>query len=227
MERLIPVLDPRLALIAAQVRPGRVVADIGADHGYLVTYLVASGICPRGIAADIHKLPLARAAATAREYGVAEQINLVQCDGLSALRPQDADDIVIAGMGFDTIKTILEAHPEKIVSGRKFVIQANTDVEGLRRWISHKQYRIIQEFIVKEQQHFYQMITFTNDFDSELSEEEIRFGRKMKKDFAFYSLWKYRLSKYEHVLNTLVKEHPKYNEMIREMFYIYKEFGSV
>ena len=53
-----PVLDSRLSAIAALVRPGRPAVDVGADHGYLISYLAAKGIVPRGIACDINPQPL-------------------------------------------------------------------------------------------------------------------------------------------------------------------------
>lgn len=47
MDKL-PFLDERLLLIAGLVRRGKIVADIGSDHGYLVTWLVKNGISPSG-----------------------------------------------------------------------------------------------------------------------------------------------------------------------------------
>ena len=140
----LPVLDARLALIASMVRPGRTVADIGADHGYLVTWLVASGTCPSGVAADINAQPLARAALTAKECGVMERIALIQCDGLSALEERDAEDLIIAGMGGDTIAQILEAAawhtPDK-----RFLLQPMTHAAQLRRWLCKNGYAIEME----------------------------------------------------------------------------------
>lgn len=144
MEPLAPVLDDRLALIAAMVRPGRAVADIGADHGHLVTWLVATGACPRGVAADLNAAPLAHAARTAKAYGVAERIALIQCDGLSGLCECDVDDIVIAGMGGDTIAQILEAAawhaPDK-----RFLLQPMTHAAQLRKWLCAAGYAIEDE----------------------------------------------------------------------------------
>lgn len=141
---VLPPLDARLSLIASMVRRGSAVADIGADHGYLVAHLVASGICPRGIAADINAQPLARAALTARAYGVAQRISLILCNGLSGLSPADADDVVIAGMGGDTIIGILRAAMWR-ESTKRFLLQPMTRAASLRRWLCENGYTIEEE----------------------------------------------------------------------------------
>ena len=51
------MLTRRLAALYNFVAPGRVVADVGTDHGYLIAELVESGRCPRGYACDINPQP--------------------------------------------------------------------------------------------------------------------------------------------------------------------------
>ena len=99
----LPKLDARLAAIASWVREGVGCADIGTDHGYLITWLAASGKIPHGFACDINQKPLQKAAFSLSEYGVSERVKLVLCDGLSGLQAGDVQDIVIAGMGGDLI----------------------------------------------------------------------------------------------------------------------------
>ena len=99
MERPLFQLGGRLAACARLVRSGRPMADIGTDHAYLPIWLIKNSIVPRAVAADIRSGPLAAARKNAEKYGVTEQLALVLSDGLEALSPQDADDVVIAGMG--------------------------------------------------------------------------------------------------------------------------------
>ena len=54
-------LDARLGTIAAMTPRCRTVADIGCDHGLLITALLESGRCDYGIAADINARPLEKA----------------------------------------------------------------------------------------------------------------------------------------------------------------------
>ena len=69
-------LRPRLKMVADMVRSGSRIADIGTDHGYLPAWLVKSGKCTGGIAADLRKSPLENAAETLRIYDVEDKISL-------------------------------------------------------------------------------------------------------------------------------------------------------
>lgn len=63
------VLDERLAAVAQIVRPGSRIADVGTDHGYLITRLLMDGKAVFGYACDIHPNPLEKAAETLKRYG--------------------------------------------------------------------------------------------------------------------------------------------------------------
>ena len=54
-------ISERLGLAASFIKKGRVVADIGTDHGYLPIYLIREGISDKVIAADMRKKPLEKA----------------------------------------------------------------------------------------------------------------------------------------------------------------------
>ena len=104
-------LSPRLQAIAEQVPQGAHLADVGTDHGYLPVWLLRDGRINSAIAADLREGPLNRARETARRFNVEEQISFRLCDGLSAIRPEETDTVTIAGMGGETIISILEAAP--------------------------------------------------------------------------------------------------------------------
>lgn len=129
----LPKLDARLAALAELVRPGARVADIGTDHGYLIAWLAASGKIPGGCACDIHQKPLEKAAFSLREYGVEDRVSLILCDGLRGVPAGGCDDIVIAGMGGDTIWSILDAAPWTRDERYRFILQPMTKAPGLRR----------------------------------------------------------------------------------------------
>lgn len=130
---MLPKLDARLSLLAEMVRPGARAADVGTDHGYLIAWLAASGKIPSGIACDINRKPLEKAAFSLREYGVEEKVALVLCDGLSGVEPGSCDDIVIAGMGGDTIWKIIGSAPWTRDGHLRFVLQPMTKAPALRR----------------------------------------------------------------------------------------------
>lgn len=152
-------LKPRLQSVAEQVPKGAPVADIGTDHAYLPVWLILNGVSDRAIAADVRPGPLARARETARRYGVAERMSFRLCDGLSGIRRSEAEAIVIAGMGGDTIAGILAAAPW---AGEKtLLLQPMTRQPELRRWLSERGYAIRRERISREGDRLYSSWTVT------------------------------------------------------------------
>ena len=106
-----PALQPRLRAIADLVPAGSRLADIGTDHGYIPIDLLLDGRISAAIATDIGALPLDHARRTARCCGLTEGIDFRLGDGLAPLAPGEADVIVIAGMGGDSVAAILSAAP--------------------------------------------------------------------------------------------------------------------
>ena len=104
-------LQPRLQLLAELVPDGAKLADVGTDHGYLPVALLQQGKIQRAIATDIGEEPLQHARRTAEEYGLSESVDFRLCDGLNGMMPDEADTIVIAGMGGETIIEILKNAP--------------------------------------------------------------------------------------------------------------------
>lgn len=100
-------LNERLSLCASLVRKGKKVADIGTDHAYLPVWLVRAGFVPFAIAADIKAEPLKSGQLTIEKYHAEDSIETRLCDGLRGIESHEVDDIVIAGMGGETIVHIL------------------------------------------------------------------------------------------------------------------------
>lgn len=125
-------LSPRLALCAALVREGSALCDVGTDHAYLPIYLLKSGKISRAIASDINPGPLASAASNAERYGVQEQLSLRRSDGLREIGEQEADDIVIAGMGGELILRIVAETPWLWQKEKRLILQPMSSAEELR-----------------------------------------------------------------------------------------------
>ena len=92
-------LTPRLSAVASLVKGGGIIADIGTDHGYLPIYLLQKGIVNGAIAADIGKEPLKNAERSVCQYELTDKIKLRLSDGLREFSPDDAEEIIFAGMG--------------------------------------------------------------------------------------------------------------------------------
>ena len=101
-------LDPRLKTIALMVRSETRIADVGCDHGYLITSLACDGIITGGVACDINKGPLDNAIAEVAKRGLNDKIDCRLGSGLEPVLETEVDDIAIAGMGGELIASIIE-----------------------------------------------------------------------------------------------------------------------
>lgn len=201
-------LSKRLLAIYQMVDTGSIVADIGCDHGLLAIALIQGGIAPHVYACDLRKGPLSRAKAAIEEAHLKSHITTLLRNGMDDL-PTDVDTIVIAGMGFDTIKMILESHLDELSRYHKFIIQSNKHVEDLRRWISDHHFTIVEEDIVEED-HFYQIVSFTCSVSSEMDEDTILFGKSLYDHPLFTAYWTHRKEKVSLILERMPKHHENY-----------------
>ena len=147
-------LQPRLQLLADMVPEGSRLADVGTDHGYIPVWLLKRGRIAAAIASDIGAEPLQHARQTAAEYEVPD-IDFRLCPGLDAIAPEEADTIVIAGMGGETIQMILEAAPWTAGGEHLLLLQPMTKVEYLRKWLVDNGYRFTEERLVFDKSYLY------------------------------------------------------------------------
>lgn len=151
-------LDKRLSAVAALVRPGSRLADIGTDHAYLPVHLVQAGVCPSAIASDIGAGPLEAARRTVTENGLTSEIALRLGDGLATVTADEVEDIAIAGMGGETIAAILEAVPWVKDARLRLILQPMTRAEDLRRWLLTNGFSVIEEHLIIDGRHLYPVL---------------------------------------------------------------------
>ena len=135
-------LSQRLAAVASYVEPGAKVIDVGTDHAYVPIWLLLQGICQRAYASDNKQGPLSRAAEDARRWGVEDRLTLCLCDGLTACAPEAVDTVILAGMGGDTIRGILEASPWAL--RRRLILQPQTHPGELEDWLAGEGVGIVE-----------------------------------------------------------------------------------
>ncbi|MCI6520878.1 class I SAM-dependent methyltransferase [bacterium] len=139
----VPHLDARLAAAAAYVRPGSTVADIGCDHGKLSAWLAGSRRCPLVFACDLREGPLQKARETCAPW--ADRVVFRLGSGLKVLAPGEAQDIVIAGMGAETIMEILDAAPWVFDGRYNLILVPATKHSMLRRWLARRGFALQSE----------------------------------------------------------------------------------
>lgn len=153
------VLSRRLELIASLVPKGARVCDIGTDHARLPIYLVEEKKAERVIATDIRPLPLENAKKNLADSGVGG-VELRLCDGLSAVKKDEADTIIIAGMGGEVISGIISrADGLQEAPCPLLILQPTTSAEALRRYLYDNGFEIKTETALKENGKLYSVMT--------------------------------------------------------------------
>lgn len=170
-------LTARLRSIADQVPAGAVLADIGTDHAYLPVWLLLNGRIDRAIAADLREGPLARAKETAELHGVTDKVSFRLCNGLADISPHEADVIAIAGMGGETIASILSAAPWT-KEGKLLLLQPMTSFTDLRLWLQENGYTIESETLSREGRRLYSCLCVRAGAMAPLSPAELLVGKQ-------------------------------------------------
>jgi len=140
----------------------KVLADIGTDHGYLPISAVKKNAVSRAIACDINPKPLSVASKNIKSNGLTDVIETRLGNGVSPIKPNEADLFVLSGMGGKLIIDILESGKE-IIYGSKLILQPQHDLEFLRGQLSRLNFTINNEAIVFEKNIYYVIILAAYD----------------------------------------------------------------
>ncbi len=160
----------RLKCIKSMVSKCHTAADIGTDHGYVAEMLLIDNICERVIATDLNKGPLNRAFEHLTSVNLQNKCDFRLGSGLTVLKENEAETIIIAGMGGDLIADIIETSKNIALNASELILQPMTAVDKLRRYLNKNGFRIVDENIVKELHHYYFIIKATNGTE-ELTDE--------------------------------------------------------
>ncbi|MEG1773162.1 MAG: class I SAM-dependent methyltransferase [Clostridia bacterium] len=111
MNKLSVKLNTRLKVLysIAEHINASIYVDIGADHGKLSAALALNSSVLRVIATDISALSLDKAKILIKKLDLDAKVDFRVGNGLSVLEENEADAIIISGMGAETIKEILKS----------------------------------------------------------------------------------------------------------------------
>ncbi len=150
-------ISKRLLACAEYIHANDTVADVGCDHGYLGIHLLTNGIAKRVIASDINESPLQAAQRNARKYDVYSRMSFHLCPGVGDI-PRDFDVMVCAGMGADTMVSILEDAPWLQDERYRLILQCQSKTPLLRRYLSENGWCIAKESVLRDGRFLYTVI---------------------------------------------------------------------
>ena len=143
-------LSKRMEALAHLVTPGSRLCDVGCDHGYLPIYLVQEQIIPSAIAMDIGEGPLLAAKTHIAEVGLEDKIQTRRSDGLAAASAEEIDTVLIAGMGGGIVIHILTEGRKVAQSAKDLILQPQSELKEVRRFLCNEGYEIVDEDMVLE-----------------------------------------------------------------------------
>ncbi len=175
-------ISRRLQSVAAFVKTGKTLADVGCDHGYIPIYLLQKKQIEKAIAMDINQGPLMRAQEHIYEWGLENYISTRLSDGVQALKPNEAESVVIAGMGGPLMEKILTEGEVVLRTVQEMVLQPQSEIGAFRKFLSKNGYCIIEEEMVLEDGKYYPIMRVIHGKMEYKTEAEYLYGKELLKN---------------------------------------------
>jgi tRNA (adenine22-N1)-methyltransferase len=189
-------LSRRLILIASMADKCNCIVDVGTDHGYVPIYLVKNGICAKAVASDINRGPVEKAQSNVASEGLSDKIECRQGGGLSTVGPAEVQGAIIAGMGGNLIRDIIEEGKSVFAKLSFSVLQPVQNAEILRKYVYESGFDILDEELCCDEGKFYEIIKVRyntapvqlEEIHYEISPVLLRKRHPLMKEFISYKL---------------------------------------
>jgi len=223
-------LSDRLKTVGEMIKDVNTIVDVGTDHAYIPIYLIKNNIIEKAIASDINSGPVEKAKKNVSDYNLQDKISCRLGGGLTTVKPKEVDAAIIAGMGGNLIRDIIEESKEVFKNLDYAILQPVQNPEVLREYIYKSGYKIIDEELVKEEDKFYEIfkvkydnkIKETQPIHYEVSETLIKKKHPMMKEYLVFKLDKY--TKIYSGLNQATESAIKRKEQLEKIIIKLKEF---
>lgn len=218
-------IKPRLKKIAELIPHGAILADVGTDHAYLPVYCFQNNIIKSAIAMDINPLPLKRAESHLKKYGFLSKCETRLSDGLKELNKDEADTIVIAGMGGILIKNILKESPHVTDNDTTLLLQPMTAPTELRQFIFSVGMYIANEYVVREENKFYNIFEVKRGVVP-ITDELLYIGNNLKKNSpeCFFDYLEYKKRVCKKIINGMNESKSKNDELYKKYMHEYSVY---
>ena len=205
--------NKRIEAISQLIDNDESVIDIGCDHGFLAKMLRTKGNNKLIICSDNKLGPLNNARNNLIGY---DNINFELTDGVDNIDTV-CDVCVLAGMGHNTVISIIENNENYFRNCKKIIIQVNSVVAQMRQYLSNHKFQIIDECMVYDYKYYQIMVVKTGQ--QQLNELQIEFGPVLleKKGEVFLQCYQKQLSHFQSLLSTLPENHPDRNQLSKKI----------
>ena len=205
--------NKRIEAISQLIDNDESVIDIGCDHGFLAKMLRTKGNNKLIICSDNKLGPLNNARNNLIGY---DNINFELTDGVDNIDTV-CDVCVLAGMGHNTVISIIENNESYFRNCKKIIIQVNSVVAQMRQYLSNNRFQIIDECMVYDYKYYQIMVVKTGQ--QQLNELQIEFGPVLleKKGEVFLQCYQKQLSHFQSLLSTLPESHPDRSQLSKKI----------
>lgn len=211
------MLDARLQKVSEFI-VGKKLLDIGSDHAYLPIEAIRNGTVRQAICGEVVKGPFDSTVNNIRREGMEDRIEARFGSGLEvASSDDDVDTVTICGMGGPLIAEILEDELHNLGGHPRLVLQANTYTYPIRKVLARSGYRIIDETVIRDGRHFYEIIV-AEPGSSDYDEKQLIFGPVLleKREQAFIEKLERELEHQRNIYGSL-KQNSSNTEKIDEV----------
>ena len=203
-------ISKRLSVIVNMIDKGSSIADIGTDHAYVPIEAVKKGISTRAIASDINKGPIEKARDNVKRNGLDNKIECRLGPGFSTIKPGEVQGGIIAGMGGNLIRDIIEEDIEVFKKMNFLIAQPTQNPEIFRKYVYDSGYEIIDEELCFDEGIYYEYIKIKNtpckkdkikdsqniktldDIDYEISSNLLNKKHELIGDYIEFKIEKYK-----------------------------------
>lgn len=205
--------NKRIEAISQLIDNDESVIDIGCDHGFLAKMLRIKGNNKLIICSDNKIGPLNNARNNLIGY---DNINFELTDGVDNIDTV-CDVCVLAGMGHNTVISIIENNENYFRNCKKIIIQVNSVVAQMRQYLSNHKFQIIDECMVYDYKYYQIMVVKSGQ--QQLNELQIEFGPVLleKKGEVFLQCYQKQLNHFQSLLSTLPENHPDRSQLSKKI----------
>ena len=173
------MISKRLNVIASLVDSNKII-DIGCDHALLDIYLTNKGI--NCVAIDNKETVLDKARENIKKNNLLDKIKIICSNGLENYNVLGNENVIIAGMGTNTILNILQNKEFNKIN--TLIIQSNNNLYELRKNVCKLGFYIDKEIVIFDKK-YYNIIRFKKGF-KKYSYFDYYFGLDMNYEYKKY-----------------------------------------
>ena len=143
-----------------------------------------------------------------RHKGLQNKIVTRVGDGISILKPCEADTVIIAGMGGLVIENILKNNQDIADSIDTFILQPMSSQDKLRYYLLNNGYNILDEQLVLDEEKFYEIIVARHGELKNIQDIDYEIGYRLieNEDPLLGEFLKYKMGKMQKIIDSLNRQ---------------------